>query len=192
MAELLYSTIIMRSITETIAAFDEYLGTKGLTFTGTVIGGAALIVMEILDRVTQDIDCLDPKIPDDIKKASVDFAQERADDLALKENWLNNGPASLKLDLPKGWRKKTVRIYEGKHLTLYTLGRLDLLRSKLFAYCDRQQDLEDCEALVPTAEELETCLPWLVERDANPMWPDHVKTSLRRLAEKVGYEYEPE
>jgi hypothetical protein len=182
----------MNSVTKAIEGFDEYLGAKGLTFTATVIGGAALIVMEVLDRVTQDVDCLDPKLPEDIKRASVDFARERSADLALKENWLNNGPASLKLDLPEGWRKKIVRIYEGKNLTLYTLGRLDLLRSKLFAYCDRQQDLEDCEALRPTAEELRTCLPWLVERDANPMWPDHVKTSLRRLGEKLGYEFEPE
>lgn len=179
-------------MTEVIKAFDEYLGTKGLSFRGTIIGGAALIVMEVLDRVTQDIDCLDPKIPDEIKKASVAFAEERADDLALKENWLNNGPARLKLDLPKGWRRHIIQIYEGKNLTLYTLGRLDLLRSKLFAYCDRQQDLEDCEALRPTVDELQTCLPWLVERDANPMWPAHVKTSLHRLAEKLGYEFKPE
>jgi hypothetical protein len=182
----------MKPMTEVIVAFDEYLGAKGLSFSGTIIGGAALIVMEVLDRVTQDIDCLDPKIPDEIKKASVEFAEERADDLALKENWLNNGPASLKLDLPKSWRRQVVRIYEGKNLSLYTLGRLDLLRSKLFAYCDRQQDLEDCEALRPTLDELQTCLPWLVERDANPMWPAHVKTSLHRLAEKLGYEFKPE
>lgn len=173
-------------------AFDEYLGEKGLSFSGTIIGGAALIVMKVLDRVTQDIDCLDPKIPDEIKKASVEFAEGRADDLALKENWLNNGPARLKLDLPKGWRMHVIQIYEGKHLRLYTLGRLDLLRSKLFAYCDRQQDLEDCEALCPTVDELQTCLSWLVERDANPMWPAHVKTSLHRLAEKLGYEFKPE
>ena len=177
---------------EVIVAFDEYLGTRKLSFTGTIIGGAALIVMEVLDRATQDVDCLDPTIPDDIKQASITFAAETAVDLALKEDWLNNGPARLQDDLPKGWKRELVHIYDGRHLSLYTLGRLDLLRSKLFAYCDRQQDLEDCEALKPTVAELHTCLPWLVDRDANPMWPAHVKTSLVRLAEGMGYEFKPE
>lgn len=179
-------------MTEAIVAFDQYLGSKGLSFTGTIIGGAALIVMEVLDRATQDIDCLDPKIPDEIKQASVAFAAETADELALKDDWLNNGPARLQDDLPKGWKKELVQIYEGRNLSLYTLGRLDLLRSKLFAYCDRQQDLEDCEALKPTVAELHACLPWLVDRDANPMWPAHVRTSLVRLAGGLGYEFEPE
>ncbi len=63
-AFVLYYPIIMKSMIEAIVAFDEYLGTKGLSFTGTIVGGAALIVMEILGRATQDIDCLDPRIPD--------------------------------------------------------------------------------------------------------------------------------
>jgi hypothetical protein len=74
-------------------------------------------------------------------------------------------------------------------LTLYTLGRSDLVRIKLFAYCDRQQDLSDCIALVPSKEELHEALEWLQKQDAHPDWPIHVQKSLSFLAKELGYEF---
>jgi hypothetical protein len=67
---------------DVIKAFDEYLATRDLEFAVVVIGGGALIVMDVIDRKTKDIDCLDPDIPEEIKSASVEFARARTD-LAL-------------------------------------------------------------------------------------------------------------
>jgi len=177
---------------EILEAFDQYLVKRNLHFSATIIGGAALIVLGIIDRTTHDVDCLDPKIPDEIKKASVDFAKSYSvDNFSLTDNWFNNGPASLKIDLSDGWETRLVPLFEGQNLKLQTLGRLDLLKTKLFGYCDRQQDLQDCLALKPTLEELKDCFPWLRDRDANPMWPEHVKVSLETLATRLGYEFIP-
>jgi hypothetical protein len=69
-----------------------------------------------------------------------------------------------------------------------TLGRIDLLRAKIFAFCDRQQDFKDCVALKPTAKELRIVYPWLKERDLNELWPEHARTSLLAIAKELGYD----
>jgi hypothetical protein len=40
-------------------------------------------------------------------------------------------------------------------------------------------------------DELRQVYPWLVKRDANPMWPEHVASSLRLLARELEYEFQP-
>jgi hypothetical protein len=64
---------------------------------------------------------------------------------------------------------------------------LDLLRSKLFALCDRGFDLGDCLALAPTADELGAILPWVEQQDGNPDWPAHVRATLAALGRKLGH-----
>ena len=171
---------------EVIEAFDKYLLKKKLSFSAVVIGGAALQVMGKVERVTEDVDCLFPTIPEEIKLASREFAKSFSKEAGypLIAEWLNNGPMDLLRDLPKNWKEKILPLYEGKALKLQTLGRSDFLKTKLFAYCDRQQD---CLALKPSRTELKQCLRWVSIRDANPLWPEHVKKSFTLLAEKLGY-----
>ena len=166
---------------EEIEKFDRFLNKKGLKFESIIIGGAALLVMGLINRATRDVDCLDPEIDKRIKVASIEFARMEG----IDENWLNNGPLDLKRDLPTGWKNRVVEIYQGKSIKLYSLGRMDLLRTKLYAYCDRQQDLKDCISLTPTDNELEEIKLWLIERDANPVWPEHVENSLEVLREEM-------
>jgi len=68
-----------------------------------------------------------------------------------------------------------------------TTRRADLLKTKLFALCDRGTDLADCIAMAPTAAELEEAEPWLSEQDANPMWPEHVRATLDDLRRRLGH-----
>lgn len=170
-----------------IGEFDGFLAMKGLTFQGVVVGAAPLILLDIIDRRTKDCDVLDPVIPGEIKRASVEFARRKSEEgYDLPDGWLNNGPASLKNVLPEGWRAGTRVVFKGKALTLLTLGRLDLLRVKLFGYCDRGTDLDDCVALRPTREELEEVIEWVKKQDANPMWPRHVEEQFRFLEDRLG------
>jgi hypothetical protein len=173
---------------EALFSFGRFLEERGLHFEATVIGGAALLVTGVIDRATNDVDCLDPDIPEPVQAAAREFAGiYRGPGAPLQEQWLNNGPKDLRNDLPPGWRERRVPLYSGPGIKLHTLGRLDMLRTKLFALCDRQQDEQDCVALAPTAQELGECLPWVIERDANPLWPEHVRRSFRALAEELGH-----
>jgi hypothetical protein len=172
----------------TIEAFDRHLASLGLDFEAVVIGASALVLMGIVQRMTRDVDILAPAIPEAICVAARDFAvQQRQVGADLSDDWLNNGPMQLGTVLPVGWRERVEQIFEGQALILSTLGRPDLLKTKLFALCDRGTDLPDCIALAPTAEELVECLPWLELQDGNELWPDHVRATLADLATRLGH-----
>lgn len=162
-------------IDKAILEFDLFLASKKLSFEGVVIGGAALLVLEISDRQTRDVDCLYPKIPDEVKQASRDFSKE-SKKVQVEEDWFNNGPSSLVKTLPPKWQERLQPLFNGKALKLKTLGRPDLLKTKLFAYCDRTDpDFADLLKLKPTAEEILKSTPWVKGCDANPQWPEHVE-----------------
>ena len=171
----------------TIEAFDRHLLGLGLRFEGVVIGGSALGLMGVIQRPTRDFDILVPELPPAIASAARDFAKaQRQAGVDLTDDWLNNGPMQLGEVLPAGWRERVQRIFDGQVLVLSTLGRPDLLKSKLFALCDRGTDLPDCIALAPTAEELAECVPWLEVQDGNELWPAHVRATVADLARRLG------
>jgi hypothetical protein len=173
---------------DTLIAFDRYLMDRGLRLEAVVIGGAALNLLGLVSRPTKDCDILHPALPSEILEAARAFAAEvriRGDTLA--DDWLNNGPASLGQHLPPSWQGRLQTVFTGQALLLRCLGRDDLIRSKLFALCDRGIDLADCLALAPTTDELATILPWLEQQDANPDWPAHVRATLADVARRLGH-----
>jgi hypothetical protein len=105
----------------------------------------------------------------------------------LKEDWLNNGPSALAPLLPAGWELRLQEAFRGRVLILRSLHRSDLLKSKLFALCDRALDLPDCIALAPTPAELAEATTWLEPQDLNPHWPEHVRATLGDLAKRLGH-----
>ncbi|MEZ4269745.1 MAG: DUF6036 family nucleotidyltransferase [Myxococcota bacterium] len=172
----------------TVEAFDAWLRDRALCLEAIVVGGSALALLGITDRQTRDVDVLDPALPEEIAQASRDFAAHfRREGVGLADDWLNNGPIQLAAVLPPGWRLRVRPVFEGAALRLTTLGRPDLLKTKLFALCDRGTDLVDCLALAPTAAELADAQPWLVQQDANPMWPAHVSATLDDLRGRLGH-----
>jgi len=174
--------------TQTLAAFDRFLARNELRFEAIVIGGAALALLGITTRQTRDCDVLDPLLPEDIARAAREFAsQQRAAGNELADDWFNNGPRDLVNVLPRGWSERSVELLMGDGLVLRTLGREDLLLTKLFALCDRALDLADCLALKPTSAELAGLLPWVERQDANPDWPSHVRGTLADLARRLGH-----
>ncbi len=170
----------------TIEAFDTFLKSRGLSFEATVIGGSGLALLGITERQTRDFDILYPDLPEKVLDAAQVFAQQmRNSDLDLDDNWLNNDPAPLGDVLPEGWKDRLQPAFQGHALVLTTLGRKDLLKSKLFALCDRGTDLSDCLALKPTSEELDEAEPWVAQQDAHPDWPTHVTATIEDLRARL-------
>jgi len=170
----------------TIQAFDAYLAARNLRFEAIIVGGSALALLNVIDRPTRDVDVLAPNLDVATSRAAREFAAEmRASGNALADEWLNNGPSGLVAVLPSGWESRLRPVFDGAFLRLNTLGEADLLKSKLFALCDRGTDLGDCMALAPSADDLASAEVWLAAQDAHPMWPDHVRSTLRDLSRRL-------
>ena len=171
-----------------LEAFDAYLAKRKLRLEAVVIGGAALNLLGSVHRTTKDCDILHPSLSAELIEAAQNFAEDRRDaGETLADDWLNNGPQSLAALLPSGWQKRLVPVFEGQAIELKSLGRLDLLRSKVFSLCDRALDLPDCLALAPTREELAKIEPRLNEQDGNPEWTTHVRDVLKDLGRRLGH-----
>jgi hypothetical protein len=168
-----------------IKDFDSYLNSKSLKFEAIIIGGAALSILHIITRMTEDVDCIDPEIPIEIKKASVDFISQNPKYGLNPEKFLNNGPISIIDYLPEGWRTRTIIIYRGEALIFYTLGRTDLLKTKLDAMVHRGRDMEDVIAMKPTEIELEESLNWVLSVDGGEHWPEMVRESFDELRRRI-------
>ncbi len=172
----------------TIEAFDEFLATRGLHLEAIVVGGSALGLLGVTDRQTRDFDILHPELSPELTATAREFAAEmRTRGVELADDWLNNGPAQLGEVLPDGWRSRLQPAYQGRVLTLTTLGRADLLKTKLFALCDRGTDLPDCVSLAPSPEELDAAEPWIATQDGHPDWPLHVRATLDELRGRLGH-----
>ena len=71
---------------------------------------------------------------------------------------------------------------------MLTLGRLNLLRTKLYAYADREIDYNDCIALNPSLKELEACKKWVLEGDTSELWPTRVDFIFNKLIQDLKLE----
>ncbi len=169
-----------------IPLFDQYLLAHRKKFEAIVIGAGALSLLGVISRETKDVDVIDPEIPKDIKSLSQEFAKQTSQNLI--QNWINNGPASMRDKLPIGWQKRLQKIYSGKALTLFTLSRVDLLATKLQGLGDRGErgpDWNDIKAMKPTLEEMDKALRWAEQQDANPSWPEHVRRLVDTLMKEM-------
>lgn len=172
----------------TLDAFDGFLAAQGLSWDATILGGAALFLLEVVDRPTHDVDVLRPTIPDAISEAALAFAREcRSHGNPLRDNWLNADAMPVGALLPEGWESRCQAVFSGQALRLESIGRADLLRTKLFAACDRGTDISDCVALRPGPEALAEAASWVALQDAHPGWPNHVAATVSDLARRLGH-----
>ena len=190
----MFTTVTELDPTATIRAFDAFLSREGLAFEAVVIGGAALHTLGIISRTTDDVDVLAPEVPPPIADAAARFA-------ALPETqpsdggWFNSKSydfVGIAGCLPEGWRTRLRPLFDGRALHLQTLGRLDLLSTKLVALIDRGTDLSDCIALAPTAKELNEVWPFVANYEGNVesrevYWIPRAKAFYAKLAEELGH-----
>ncbi len=156
---------------------DAELASLGIERTLYICGGAALILLKVTTRTTMDIDVLRPDIDPTLDLA----ARKVATNMGLSESWLNNGPKDLLAYLGKRWEEDCTKVYEGPALQVFALGRMDLIKSKLWSACDRMDDIPDLIALNPTPPELQEAHSWVLLVDASEIWPHLVEGCLKEL-----------
>jgi hypothetical protein len=142
-----------------------------------VCGGAALTVMGLVTRATDDIDVLalvlDEKdvaakpFPEELEDATRRVARTRG----LPEKWLNPGPADMQqFGLPEGIVGRASKKEYGELLSVRFLDRYDQIHLKLYAAVDLSggKHLSDLNQLAPTSEELADAARWCVQQDPSP------------------------
>ena len=124
-----------------------------------LIGGAAGMLTGQLPyyRVTQDCDIMHIQ-PSDAQQSVLTAAAEVARLFGLPQTWLNTQAMPLNV-LPDGWRSRRTQIARFQTLSVYAVGRLDLLAMKFYA--NRPQDRQDIIAMKPSREEIEFCRRYL-------------------------------
>lgn len=141
-------------------ALDEELRVKNQKRSMVLMGGAAIMALAPSSRFTVDIDVADPDIDDQLKDASHIVAKK----LDLPFDWLNSSARTFAKQLPPGWLDRCTKLYEGTSISIFSLNRTDLIKTKCLAYFDRQSptDLEDLLSLKPTKSEYNDTLKWIL------------------------------
>ncbi|MEX2181374.1 MAG: hypothetical protein WD771_04985 [Gemmatimonadaceae bacterium] len=175
----------------------ELLAAEGEEFSIVILGGAALNLLGLVSRTTDDVDIVafagggadrarlsEPPTP--MPEPLVRAARTVARDLGLGEDWLNTGPAlQWRTGLPPGLG---TRVQWQQHAALWVgiVARYDLLFFKLFAAADSagpaSVHYKDLLAMAPTASELAAAGTWVRTQDASAQFGttlDHVLASVR-------------
>jgi hypothetical protein len=98
------------------------------------IGAANLIAQRLLQRQTQDVDIISPP---ELSPEVQALIRQIGTDHELNLKWLNTGPARDERFLSPGWKDRSTLFFKGKHLSVWLLGRADMLGLKLAAALDR-------------------------------------------------------
>ncbi len=169
--------IQQQNIQKIFEALDRELESQSGSNVLIICGGAALISLGVRSTSTVDIDVLTPDLSQELLAAAAAVAKQ----FGLAPDWVNNGPKSLLVHLPADWRIRVTVLFRGKHLRVDSLGRSELLISKVFAEADRQEDLDDIVGLKPTRSELDAAATLVATFDAHPDWPAHVGRTVERI-----------
>lgn len=168
-------------VQKTLQLLDGTLKEMGVERDLFICGGAALILLRVSSRATMDVDVLSPQIDRTLSSAAEKVGKE----LGLQSNWLNNGPSDLLKYLGEGWEDRCSLSFDGLALKVFSLSRLDLIRTKFWAACDRMDDIPDILALRPSDEELTDAESWVLQCDASEVWPKIVRACRREIARRM-------
>ncbi len=174
-------------IDEALSLTGQVLAAAGFGYAITIVGGAALNLLGIVERTTGDVDILAfgvPRIdgapgndslhepPTPLPEPLVLAARTVARDLELDPEWLNAGPApQWRTGLPPGLQQR-VEWRQYSALWVGVVARYDLIFFKLFAAADsigpRSVHYQDLLALRPSTAELDAAAAWVRTQDASP------------------------
>ena len=175
------SAIDAGRVDELLSALSEQLAARGEAHTIAVVGGSALISLELVSRTTRDIDVVAVIEDDQLVSAEplpdglISAAERVAEDFGLPPDWLNAGPADL-LDygLPAGFLERGEKRSYGPGLEVLFASRVDQIHFKLYAVVDQGtgRHLTDLEALKPTEQELLAAAAWSETHDVSQGYRD--------------------
>jgi hypothetical protein len=165
-----------------------------------ICGGASLNIMGWVTRSTSDVDiiCLARVGPKgDVKLVPgnrlptkfTNIVAEVGQELGLKEEWLNFGPAPLmKFGLPPGLEDRLKRKSYGECLKLHMISRWDQIHLKIYAAMDPKTRIEthlsDLLDLEPTKKEARAAMDWLLKRKTSPEF----RRKLKDILDRIGHE----
>jgi hypothetical protein len=158
-----------------LSALSEQLALAGEQYDLIVIGGSALLALELVARATRDVDVValaNDTGPIEAVPLPAPLVAARnlvARDFGVPEDWLNSeaAPDMLRLGLPEGFFERLTPREYGPALTIRWASRFDLIHFKLHATVDRGggRHLADLRALKPTPEELIAAGRWTRTHD---------------------------
>ena len=161
-----------------------------------ICGGSALIALELIPRTTKDVDVVAILEGDRLISAEtmpnvlVEPARLVALELALPEDWLNPGPASILNEnlpnqgFPSGFQDRLTRRDFGPALSVYLASRYDLIYFKLYAAVDQggpSRHFTDLVDLKPTDDELLAAVAWARLHDPSSAFLDTVRSMLAKM-----------
>ena len=186
------------TIDAALKLLDGRLMLNGSKECGRVVcGGTALNALGLVQRTTQAVDIValmdnarelvDPApLPLELLAA----ANEVADTLKLSKDWLNNGPSSgdgglFRLGLPRGFKERLVKNFQGDRLAIYYASRLDQIHFKLYAAIDQlgSYHAADLKELKPTEAELLQAFQWTTTHDPS----DGFRVATKLFLDGFGY-----
>jgi hypothetical protein len=130
-----------------IEQFDVHLTENNHSYSASIIGGAAIMLVANSLRPTGDIDSV-ILIPDHIKEEIAKFARK----IGIVETWFNDNASRNIRDFIKENENVFVHlIFSGQSLKIYTPSMKTLLISKIYPILDRAdegKDLQDIENLI--------------------------------------------
>lgn len=143
-------TLLETALRETGAAL-EYAGEVEIL----IVGGAAGLLTGALPPARTTFDCdVMVFVPAQAWHAVEQAGRKAARALGLAPTWLNGEANEMfRYRLPDGWERRRRFIGLFGKLSVYAVGRMDLIAMKIIA--GRPQDREDLGELRPTAAELE-------------------------------------
>lgn len=178
------------TLQEALSTLGEILLDRGQHYDIVVIGGGALLLLELIARPTKDLDVVArvdgsrwieaQPLPGPLLVA----ISEVAGALDLPNDWLNAGPSDLlRSGLPIGFADRTTtRIYGG--LTVRIASRVDQIAFKLYAAVDqglRSRHFADLLVLEPTPSELWEASAWCRTQDVSEPFNDMLVQALAAL-----------
>jgi hypothetical protein len=166
-------------IERALRAVGELLAADGQEERIVVVGGAALVLLGVVQRGTRDVDVIalgrahasavELVAPEPIPAALLDAIARVARDLGLPPEWMNMMVASQwRTGLPPRFDEgMTWRRFGGLHVGLPS--RFAFVCLKLYAAADQtgpgSRHFHDLSALAPTAAELEEARAWIGTQD---------------------------
>jgi hypothetical protein len=158
----------------TLALVGQLLEDRAQSIEIVVIGGGALLLANLNQRPTKDLDALAIVVDGEyhlarpLPTALLAAVSDAAAVLGLAPDWLNPGPTDqLSVGLPDGFKDRTSTARFGG-LTVQFAGRFDQICLKLYAAADDapgSKHVADLRQLDPTVAELQRAGTWVKQQD---------------------------